>query len=49
MASLVVAGLPITSLFRDTPEAAIWKRAELGQAEDDAVRSPAHVVYSVVP
>ena len=43
---LTVAGLPMTSLSRETPDAAIWKRAVLGHVEDDAVRRPSHVVYS---
>jgi hypothetical protein len=44
-----VAGFPITSLFRETPLAAIWKRADCGQAVDEVYRRPLHVVYSVVP
>lgn len=48
-ASDVVAGFPMTSLSRDTPEAAIWKRAEFGQVEEEVVRRPEHVVYSEVP
>lgn len=49
LASEVVAGFPIKSLFKLTPLAAIWKRAVSGQADDEAVRRPAHVVYSEVP
>ena len=49
LASPEVAGLPITSLSRVTPEAAIWKRAELGHVLEDAVRRPLQVVYSEVP
>lgn len=48
-ASPVVAGFPMTSLFNGTPLAAIWKRAEFGQVEDELVKSPAQVVYSVIP
>ncbi len=33
----------------EIPEAAIWNRAELGQVLEDVVRSPAQVVYSLVP
>lgn len=49
LASLAVPGLPITSLSRDTPDAAIWKRAELGHVLEEVVRRPAQVVYSLVP
>ena len=49
LASPEVAGLPITSLSSVTPEAAIWKRAELGHVLEDAVRRPLQVVYSEVP
>lgn len=49
LASAVVPGLPMTSLSRLTPLAAIWKRAVSGQAVEDAVSRPAHVVYSVAP
>lgn len=48
-ASEVVPGLPITSLSRETPLAEIWKRAVSGQADEEVVKRPAHVVYSVVP
>ena len=43
------AGLPITSLLRGTPEAAISNNDELGNVEDDEVSRPEHVVYSVAP
>ena len=43
------AGLPMTSLFSGTPDAAIWKRALLGQVELEAVSRLAQVVYSLVP
>jgi hypothetical protein len=49
LASLDVAGLPITSLERGTPLAAIWKRAVWGQVLEDVVRRFAHVVYSEAP
>lgn len=49
LASEVVPGFPITSLLRETPLAAIWKRAVWGQADEEAVKRPAHVVYSVAP
>lgn len=39
----------MTSLSRDTPAAAIWKRAVLGQVEEELVRRPEQVVYSEVP
>lgn len=45
----VTAGFPITSLFKSTPLAAIWKSALLGQVLEDAVRRLSQVVYSVVP
>ena len=48
-ASPVLAGLPMTTLLSGTPEAMIWKTAELGQVEEDAVSRPAQVVYSVEP
>lgn len=41
---------PITNLSRVTPATElIWKRAVLGHVVEDSVRSPLHVVYSVVP
>lgn len=49
LASDAIAGLPMTSLLRDTPLAAIWKRAVWGQVLDEVVKRPAQVVYSVVP
>ena len=49
LASPVVPGFPITSLSRSTPLAAIWKSALSGQDDDDEVRRPEQVVYSVVP
>lgn len=48
-ASPEFAGFPITSLLAGTPDATIWKSAELGQVDDDVVRRPAQVVYSDVP
>lgn len=48
-ASAAVAGLPMTSLSRETPLAAISKSAVLGQVEEELVSRPAQVVYSVVP
>ena len=49
LASNVRAGLPITSFDSGTPFAAIWKSAVCGHVLDEAVRSPGHVVYSLVP
>ena len=49
LASEDVPGLPITSLSRVTPLAEIWKSAVSGQVDEEAVRRPAHVVYSVTP
>jgi hypothetical protein len=49
VASLAVAGLPMTILFNGTPFAAIWNTADWGHVLDDAVRRPAQVVYSVAP
>jgi hypothetical protein len=49
VASVVVAGLPMTSLSRDTPLAAIWNKADSGQVDEDVLMRPSHVVYSVVP
>jgi len=49
LASPDVAGLPMTSLERGTPLAAIWKRDDWGQVLDEAVSRPEHVVYSVEP
>jgi len=48
-ASAAVAGFPMTSLFKGTPFAAIWNRADSGHWDEDVVRSPAQVVYSVTP
>ena len=48
-ASEVVAGFPITSLFNDTPFAAIWNNADSGHMLEDMVRRPSQVVYSVTP
>jgi hypothetical protein len=39
----------MTSLFKGTPEAAIWKRALLGHWEEEVVRRLEQVVYSAVP
>jgi hypothetical protein len=47
--SAVIPGLPIKSLFRETPLAAIWKRADSGQIDEEAVRRPKQVVYSEFP
>lgn len=49
LACAEVAGLPITSLFRETPLLAIWKSADCGQAVEEVYRRPSQVVYSVVP
>ena len=49
LASDDLAGLPITSLLLSTPFASIWKSAVSGQVEEDLVRRPSQVVYSVVP
>lgn len=49
LASLAVAGLPITSLERGTPLAAIWKRAVCGHVLEDVVSKLAQVVYSDAP
>lgn len=49
LASPDVAGFPITSLDRGMPLAEIWKSADLGQVLDEVVKSPAHVVYSLLP
>ncbi len=49
VASLLVAGFPMTSLLDGTPDAAIWNRAVWGQVELDAVSRPEQVVYSEVP
>ena len=49
LASALVAGFPITSLSKETPFAAIWKRAVSGQADVELSRRPEHVVYSDVP
>ena len=46
---LVSAGFPMTSLCKGIPLSAIWKRADFGQVEDEFVRSPAQVVYSLAP
>lgn len=49
VAEAVVAGFPMTSLLMGTPEAEIWKSDDLGHFEEDAVKRPAHVVYSLAP
>ena len=49
LASADVPGLPITSLSRATPFAAIWKSAVSGHVDEEAVNRPAQVVYSVAP
>lgn len=49
LASPVVAGLPMTSLLKGTPDAAIWNSAEFGQVLEEVVSNPVHVVYSLVP
>lgn len=49
LASPLLAGFPITSLLAGTPEAMIWKSADLGYIEVDVVSRPAQVVYSVEP
>jgi hypothetical protein len=49
LASAVVAGFPMTILFSVTPAAAIWKTDVLGQVEEEAVRRPVQVTYSLTP
>lgn len=50
LASPVLPGLPMTILLSGTPATElIWKTADEGKVEEDAVRRPAQVVYSVVP
>lgn len=49
LASLAVAGLPITILLIGTPLEAIWKTAVFGHVVEDVVRRFAHVVYSDAP
>ena len=49
LASAVVPGLPITNLSSETPLAEIWNRAVSGQVDEEAVKRPEHVVYSVAP
>lgn len=49
LASPEVAGFPMTSLLKGTPDAAIWNRAVFGQVELELVSRPAQVVYSLVP
>lgn len=49
LASLEVAGLPITILLIGTPLAAIWKTAVCGHVLEDVLRRFAHVVYSDAP
>ncbi len=49
LASLAVAGLPITILLIGTPLAAIWKTAVWGHVLEDVLRRLAHVVYSDAP
>lgn len=48
-ASPALAGFPMTSLFKGTPLAEIWKRADSGQVLEDVVSRPAQVVYSLTP
>ena len=48
-ASVWPAGLPMTSLLRSTPLAAISKSAVWGQAEDEFLRRLSQVVYSLTP
>lgn len=48
-AEALVAAFPMTSLLMGTPEAEIWKSDELGHLEEDAVKRPSHVVYSLSP
>ena len=49
VAPLVVAGLPMTSLLAETPDATISKTDVFGHVLEDWVRSPSQVVYSVAP
>lgn len=49
LAEPVVAGLPMTSLLRGTPDAEIWKSADLGHCEEEVVKRFEHVVYSLAP
>lgn len=49
LASPEFAGLPITSLLRGTPDAAIWKSAVCGHVLLELVNRFAQVVYSLVP
>ena len=49
LASLAVAGFPITIFDRGTPLAAIWKTEDPGQVLEDVVRRLAQVVYSDAP
>lgn len=49
LASLVVAGLPITSLLKGTPFDAISNKAVWGHLLDDVVRRLSHVMYSDAP
>jgi hypothetical protein len=49
VASSWVAGFPIMSLSCGTPEAAISNSEVLGQAEDDFLKRPVQVVYSLLP
>ena len=49
LASEDEAGFVINSLLRDTPFAAIWKRAVWGQVADDVSRRLEQVVYSEDP
>lgn len=45
----LLPGLPMTSLLRSTPAAAISKRAEPGQSPPAVFSRLLQVVYSVVP
>ena len=49
VASLVVAGLPMTSLLAETPDATVSKTDVFGHVLEDWVRSLSQVVYSVAP
>ena len=39
----------MTSLLRGTPDAEIWNKAVFGHVEEEVVKRPEHVVYSLVP
>lgn len=49
VASLTVAGFPMTSLLRGTPDEAISKTEDPGQVLDDCVSRPAQLAYSWTP